>query len=68
MQSVALDPYLHLFDESGSRVGQDDHGGGGTTALLTYRNNGDVVQRYRVVAASTSETAAGEYLLTVNRH
>jgi hypothetical protein len=65
MQSFALDPYLHLFDESGSRVGQDDNSGGGTTALLTYRNNGDVVQRYRVIAASTSETAAGEYVLTV---
>lgn len=68
MQSVALDPYLHLFDERGSRVGQDDNGGGGTTALLTYRNNGGVVQRYRLIAGSTSATASGAYALTVTKN
>ncbi len=58
-----LDPYLKLFDPSGTKVAEDDDGGGNLDARIVYKAK--AAGRYRIIAESFAPDRLGAYRLTV---
>ena len=65
MQSSDFDAYLHLEDDNGNIVGEDDDSAGGSNANLVLI--APTTATYRVIANTFSEGEYGEYVLAVRR-